>query len=332
MVPAIQKIQLETRDVLRKFTSTDERVALLDYPNHFNAGDTLIYRGELIYLNELSGGVGYVCATHTYDSRVLAEQVPTGPIFLQGGGNFGDRYYKFQQFRERVITEHGDRTIVQLPQTMEFADGDRLKHTQRIYSEHPDLHLLIRDRAGYERATELFPANDVLYCPDLAFGAGSLDASGAPDRDVVLLKRRDRESVHGPETLPAQLLSQSYRTDWHASVVDNFKWWPVTLAGMGAHKMGALRRPAYPYMRRAFDWQADIIIDNAIDILSRGRIVVTDRLHATVFAALMGKPVVMVDNANKKVSAAYHEYIGAVPDVYLADDFGHAAKIVESLL
>jgi pyruvyl transferase EpsO len=61
-------------------------------------------------------------------------------------------------------------------------------------------------------------------------------------------------------------------------------------------------------------------------------VVVTDRLHAAVFSVLLGKPVVMVDNANKKLSAIYRDYLGSTPGTYLADDFDDAAQTVESLL
>lgn len=45
-----------------------------------------------------------------------------------------------------------------------------------------------------------------------------------------------------------------------------------------------------------------------------------------------GQPVVMVDNANKKLSAIYRDYLGSTPGTHLASDFDEAARIVKSLL
>jgi pyruvyl transferase EpsO len=327
---AVDKIRRETSDILRAEIRGD-RVAVLDYPNHFNSGDLLIYRGQLQYLERLGIEAAYVCATHTYDPAALARYLPAGPLLLQGGGNFGDRYDRFQLFRERVIAENPDRTIIQMPQTIDFLDKAALARAQAVYSRHRDLTLMIRDKAGCELTRSLFPDNRVVYCPDLAFGADQLPATKAPTRDIVMLKRRDQESVHNKDDA-GRAFPGVPRTEWHASVADNFKWWPMSLANSALHKVPGVRVRAYPYARWAFDRQCDLIIRNAVDILSEGRVVVTDRLHAAVFSVLLGKPVVMVDNANKKLSAIYRDYLGSTPGTYLADDFDDAAQTVESLL
>lgn len=47
-----QDREQETADILRAEIPGD-RVAVLDYPDHFNSGDLLIYRGQLAYLDRL---------------------------------------------------------------------------------------------------------------------------------------------------------------------------------------------------------------------------------------------------------------------------------------
>ena len=330
MTTAVDQIEQETADILRAEIPGD-RVAVLDYPNHFNSGDLLIYRGQLAYLDRLGIDPAYVCATHTYDRAALSRRLPTGPLLLQGGGNFGDRYDRFQLFRERVIEENPDRKIIQMPQTIDFLDKSALERAQAVYSRHPDLTLMIRDRAGCETTRELFPDNRVVYCPDLGFGAGPLPPVSEPIRDVVMLKRRDQESMHEKDDV-GRAFPGVPRTEWHASVADNFKWWPVSLVNSAIHKVPRVRVRAYPYARWAFDYQCDLIIRNAVDILSEGKVVVTDRLHAAVFSVLLDKPVVMVDNANKKISAIYRDYLGSAPGTHLARDFDEAARIVTTLL
>ncbi|MCQ4120218.1 polysaccharide pyruvyl transferase family protein [Rhodococcus tibetensis] len=322
----LDDLQQATIDALAPSVQHGQSVALLDYPAHFNAGDLLIYQGTLSYLARLGASVDYVCALHTYDKEVLSACVPDGPLLLNGGGNFGDRWFAYQRFRERVIAEHPERKIVQLPQTIEFRDDAALARAQRIYSQHPDLTLLMRDRDGYELARELFPENTVVYCADAALGVGRIVPTADPTHDFVLLKRRDAESVQSPKNLPASLAS-AYQTDWHVSAADNAQWWPVTLGLLLLNKMPGVRSRVYPLTRRAFDWQADMVVNNAVEILSQGRLVVTDRLHAGFFAVLMGKPVVLVDNANKKVSKIYDDYLSDFPNTYLAEDFDHAAEL-----
>lgn len=331
MQSTVEAIQRESVEALRDVLPVGEDVALLDHPSHFNAGDLLIYQGELRYLERLGMRTPYVCTTFSYDSAVLAKRLPKGALLLHGGGNFGDRYPKYQHLRERAIIDHPDRKIIQLPQTIEFRDGEALERTQRIYSAHPDLTLMIRDNAGLEQARDLFPENKVVACPDMAFGVGELRPVSAADNEIVLLKRRDQESLHSDNSLP-DVLRRAYRADWHISSADNAKWWPVTILNQLVHHVPSVRNAVYPLARKAFDWQADIIVKNAIRIMSRGEVVVTDRLHAAVYAILMGKNVVMVDNANKKISNIYRDYLAGSPMTRLASDFDEAGAVAQTLL
>lgn len=157
MEPTIESIQRESIEALKAVLPIGEDVALLDHPNHFNAGDLLIYQ-------------------------------------------------------ERAILDHRDRKIVQLPQTIEI----------------PDLTLMIRDKIGLEQARDQFPGNNVVYCPDRAFGAG------------------ERQ----------------------------------------------------PVSRADFDWQGEIV----------------------------------VDNANKKISNIYRDYLGRSPMTHLAHDFDEAGEVARALL
>jgi exopolysaccharide biosynthesis predicted pyruvyltransferase EpsI len=328
----ITAIREDTLAALRGVLPADvDTVGLLDHPNHFNAGDLLIYQGELAYLERLGIAAAYVCTTFSYDRSVLAQRMGVGPLLLHGGGNFGDRYPKYQRLRERAIEQHSHRKIVQLPQTIEFKEGAALDRAQRIYSQHPDLTLMMRDKSGFAHARELFPQNNVVYCPDMAFGAGSLRATAAPKDDIVLLKRKDGESIYSDNELP-DILRAAYRTDWHVSTSGNLKWWPVTVVNQLVHHAPSVRNLVYPMARWAFDWQGAIIVDNAVRILSRGKVVVTDRLHAAIYSMLMGKNVVMVDNANRKISNIYRDYLGGSPLTHLAGDFNEAGEVAKSLL
>lgn len=332
MNTTVANIRSQSCDVLNKIFSPDEPVALLDHPSYFNAGDNLIYQGELSYLQAMEVDVSYVCSAHTYDREVLNREVPEGTLLLQGGGNFGDRYHLHQQFREKLIPQHHNRRIIQMPQSIEFRDEAALRRAQGVYGRHPDLTLLMRDRDSLEKATASFPDNRVIFCPDAAFGAAGLLASADPTHPVILLKRNDTESNYDPGSLPTSLRSEAYQTDWHVSALDNFKWWPAFYAGLLGHKIRPIRSSMYPALRRMLDWQASLVVRNAVQIVSRGQVVVTDRLHAAIYAMLMGKPVVLVDNANRKISAAYRDYLGDSPDVHLANDFDRAGEIVQTIV
>ncbi len=315
---ALHELRDATRGTLAEVIGRTP-VALLDHPHYFNAGDHLIYSGTLAYLGALGCSVDYVCAPHTYDAELLERRVPTGPILLQGGGNFGDRWPMHQRFRERVVADFPHRRIVQLPQSFDFTDKEALRATRAVYEKHPDLTILIRDRRGTERAADAFPTADVRFCPDLAFGA-DVAPPADPVTDVVVLARRDAEAVDRPPTLrPSE-----EQVDWSLGLSANARWWSSAALEAAAWRVPGLRRPAYPLARAAMDLRTALNLDAACARLGRGRVVVTDRLHGGVLAALLGRPVFLVDNVNKKVSAIHRDYLGSLPDVTLATDFADA--------
>ncbi len=138
--------------------------------------------------------------------------------------------------------------------------------------------------------------------------------------DVVVLARRDAEAVDRPPTLqPGE-----EQVDWSLGLSANVRWWTSAALEAAAWRVPGLRRPAYPLARAAMDLRTSLNLDAACARLGRGRVVVTDRLHGGILAALLGRPVFLVDNVNKKVSAIHRDYLGARPDVTLASDFADA--------
>jgi exopolysaccharide biosynthesis predicted pyruvyltransferase EpsI len=47
---------------------------------------------------------------------------------------------------------------------------------------------------------------------------------------------------------------------------------------------------------------AESRLQGAIDVISLGKVVVTNRLHAAVMANLVGRPLVWIDTQHKKLS------------------------------
>lgn len=315
---ALEGLRDETRRILATILRPGDRVALIDFPNHRNHGDHLIYLGELTYLNDLGVEVAYVADPSRYSVEDLRSLVPKGPVLLHGGGSFGDRWKETQQFRERVIAELPDRQVIQLPQSIEFSEGPLLERAQAVYNNHPNLIHLIRDRRSERITRELFPENTVLYCPDMALGYRPT-VSGEQKVDVVHLKRRDSEAIPG-HGIDLGSKTSVIEEDWHFTQIDEIAWKAFHAPGALVRRVPALRERLYPLQRMMYDRMANLNVRSAESILCRGRVVLTDRLHATVLAALLGIPVVCMDNANGKIASIASDYLSTIPGVYFAQD------------
>ncbi|MEA9987212.1 polysaccharide pyruvyl transferase family protein [Subtercola sp. RTI3] len=305
-------------------------VALVDFPNHKNSGDHLIFLGTLAYLKRMGIRVEYIADATRYNKSDLDGRLSErGPILLQGGGNFGDRWPETQKFRERVIAENHDRRVIQLPQGIEFITEQALSEAQSVYSAHPNLTILIRDHVGVRETTESFASTEVLFCPDLALGVGRL-AGGVSDVDVVELMRRDSESVRAYAKMSGYITRRG--ADWGLNARDELAWKVLHLPGALVRRVGFLRRPLYPLQRRTYLAIANLNVRSAQRILSHGEIVITDRLHGAVLAALMGKPVVAMNNANGKVAAIFKDYLGTLPNVWFETGHSEAGACAEKLI
>jgi exopolysaccharide biosynthesis predicted pyruvyltransferase EpsI len=327
----LAQLESQSVEVLSRHLRGSTEVALLDFPGHQNSGDSMIFFGQKAYLSRLGVRLAYICDAARYDPSVLRRRCPNGPILLQGGGNFGDRWVEIQEFRERVIADFPDRPIIQLPQSIDFQSDERLALAKERMGSHPELTLLIRDHAGAERTRLLFPSSNVEFCPDSAFGMGLLSRRREPVVDVIEIRRRDSEGVgHAELTMPSGVTVE--RHDWGLLGARAVAWRVVRAPGSAVRRFPAASRALYPLLPHMYEMQARLNVGNAVRLLSRGRVVVTDRLHATVLAALLGIPVVATDNAYGKVSALVRDYLGQFPEVHFVEDPSTAGRFVNDIL
>ena len=89
-----------------------------DYPYHMNVGDNMIWLGEIFLLELLNIKIRCIASVDTFSECAVEKYCNKIPIFLHGGGNFGDLWKKYQDFREGIIKRYKNRPIVIFPQTI----------------------------------------------------------------------------------------------------------------------------------------------------------------------------------------------------------------------
>jgi pyruvyl transferase EpsO len=251
--------------------------------------------------------VVYVCDTTTYSPDQLAARLRDGVILLHGGGNLGDLWPDHQRLREAVIYAFPDKRIIQLPQSIHFREKDNLQRAKSVFNGHPDLTIFVRDTKSLALARNEFRARSVL-CPDMAFALGPLRRPEPPDEGVVCLLRADTESLgHAAASAASGVELVDWLTDRNSFRLrlDRFlaglrsphprvsKWtWPVMA----------------PVYRELWEGLAQERLGRGCALLSRGRVVVTDRLHGHILSLLLGIPHVLLDNNYGKVSGFFEAW------------------------
>lgn len=301
---AIERQRALYRTAVTEHVATGEPYALAGFPDHSNSGDAAIYLGELALFAELGCSIRYVCTMHN-DTQDLADHHPEGPIFLHGGGNFGDLYHE-NDLRLRIFERYRGRKIVQLPQSIHFGRPENIDKMARAIAKHGNVHLMVRDVESFGLATARFDCA-VRLVPDAAYALGRLTSSRRARHPFLSVQRADKERAS--EAASSYLSSLGPVRDWsgRTAPLSHFLW--------VAKKSFRERLTSHParvaadmtFRAAAYEQKARERLNVAVSILSSADAIVSDRLHAHIISSLLRKRHVSLDNSYGKIAA----YIGA---------------------
>jgi pyruvyl transferase EpsO len=299
----------------------EQRICLLDLPEFPNVGDQLITLGELAFLEKAFPKA----SLRFFDHHIYSEKCDPlieecSIILLHGGGNFGDIWPYQQMFRENILAKFSHKRIIQFPQSIRFSTQEQISRCSAVIAKAQDFHLMARDGISAAFAREHFDC-PVHLIPDMAFFLPPV-ARLPPTRDVVCLFRSDEEAVadHAAiEAVVAQSVASHAVVDWNSESPSLIK----TLDKLFAKFTRASPRLTWPIQRLMLSTRRRYALQRlkvGIALLSDGRVVVTDRLHAHILACLLGLPNFFFNSLDGKASALYRSWTHREP----------LAKLVES--
>jgi pyruvyl transferase EpsO len=293
-------------------TGGEAPFALVDFPDHANVGDSAIWVGTTAYFSaHRAREPRYVSSIDSFSEATLRASVPEGPIFVHGGGNFGDLWPRHQEFREHLLQRFPDREIIQLPQSIHFDDPARAEAAARAIARHGNFRLFVRDQPSYDFATARFDC-EIALCPDMAIFIGTLER-GAPDVDVFYLLRTDKERAVREDVGRASYTSRvgDWLVECRLSIETRRLLRLVRAMGSGQWDRLALRAASYEAAARAR-------VLRGCRLLSSGRVVITDRLHAHLLSLLLGIPHAVLDNSYGKLGRYLDAWTGGAAGVHRA--------------
>ena len=318
----IETLQSKASEVLDNLLPVKSSVALLDFPNNTNVGDSLIWLGEIAYLRSRGISLSYVCDVKNYNKNNLMKSLEAGQsnhpiILLNGGGNFGTLWPEVQTFRKRVLNDFAGIPIIQLPQSLHFDNDSELKDTADFIKAHGKFTLLTRDVSSFELARKHFECT-VHMCPDMAFFIGSLKSNTPSSHDRLILSRTDHEK----------------KTNWHHEVekysddltikIDD--WLDSSYVERCLHRVelhtGLIRQlfdKDNLTLLRLWNFLAEARKRRGVKKLQQGRAVITDRLHAHILSILLDKPHILIDNSYGKVGNFYRAWTYEYSNATLVD-------------
>ncbi len=314
--PSLQKQLWEALSKIEKF----EQCAFLDYPDHLNSGDHLIWLGSCFYLIETrKARVTYTSSLVDFNQKELKEKNGNAPIFLQGGGNLGDIWPDSQKFREKVIQNNHDCPIYIMPQSILFKGEAALKTARETFNAHPNLTIFTRDRRSYELSLDYFPKARSILAPDMVFMLAPILQTffkKSNDGKLKFLVRADKESS-GFSIPEGQSFLGFAKEDWESykwlyngrgklkELPDFYKKLPGSVFAVREFWQRGFAKPQrlparlrWRYLKRfsrileampnrsqmLFSW---MIAFDAARQIAECRLLVTDRLHAHMTACIL---------------------------------------------
>jgi exopolysaccharide biosynthesis predicted pyruvyltransferase EpsI len=309
----------------------DANAALLHFPYDSNVGNHMLWVAATDYLADRRIRVRYVAHTNNFHLRELGGAIGNGTILLLGGVS---RLWPQEAALKREVARAFPRNaLIVLPTTVLFLDDDDRREASTIFGDHRRVTLLTRDARSEAEARRAFPKNvRIVTVPDLALRLSPQPSRGTPAHKILWVARNDHEaagiapppSVHVVDWPPQVRgeMTKAYCLLRASGALSH-----VRSSVAGAFAATACNAAIHRLYRRA----AAEVLRRGNTILDTGQIVVTDRMHAHLLAALRGQPVVLLPDKLGKNRAVYENFSHRLDGVQWADTGEQGLDMAEHL-
>ena len=277
------------------------KIYIIGTPDHDNLGDHTIALATEQYLGDYLTGYEIIDITEQEywkyrDSLIKRVDAEKDIIILQGGGNLGNQYMYIEKIRRDVI-KHVKAEQYLFPQTMFFTDtpvgNKELRKTKMIYGTHKNLTLFAREKKSFDMMKEAFPSNSVYLVPDIVLRY-RVPKMFVDRKGILLCLRNDKEgalSFSNREMIKKECLAQCS----DVRCTDTC----IKLYISKAERKDAVYRK--------------------LNQIASAKVVITDRLHGMIFAALTQTPCIVLSNYNHKIKGVY-EWISRLDYIRYLDN------------
>lgn len=293
------------------------KVLIPGTPEHQNLGDSAIVIAQKKFLEKCGISADRIkeltFSEYKHNSKFLQKLINTNIVIMQlGGGNMGDQWIEEEKLHRELLINFPENTEIVFPQTVfytatDFGEEEKRKSV-KYYNGRKKFILFAREKKSYELMKSIYPDTSVLLVPDIVLSA-SRDTFGVQTQkreDILLCLRND---VEKSMTSEEQIYIGSYlkRHEYLFKVTDMYSGCTVTKE----NRNDCVRRK--------------------MEEFASARLVITDRLHGMVFAAITGTPCIVFENYNYKVEGTY-EWIKYLPYIRFVRSTAEMEKVFPELL
>ena len=290
------------------FKVRNVQVVLLNTPLHGNIGDHAIAVAE----KEMLSSIGISVLDYPWEKRyfnALAELTPKDKVILiHGGGYIGDLWINEEEKLERILQAFKHHRIIIMPQTVYFdletaEVREFFERAKQIFSAHPSLTVFLREKISYELMRKNMPEVHVELVPDIVM---MLQPDVKISRSGILVcLRNDKEKTMTEENRGRllALLNKHYDRITYSDMIENRNIGPEE-----SHRM---------VWRKLREFAAS-------------ELVITDRLHGMIFAAVTETPCIVLNSRSHKIIGCY-EWLKKLGYIRFVNDINNVPDVIEAL-
>ena len=293
MIPLELLFSMKYRSKLRQkkelnIPTENYRIFLLDSPHYGNIGDQAIAYAIQKFAHTYFTDYSFVDIQQEELAHYLDELkkhiTPDDVIFLVGGGNMGNIYKIYEATRRIVLREFPNNKIVIFPQTVEYTKDifGKLseRRARRVYNKHNSIILMAREETSYQKMQSMYPHCKVVLCPDIALLL-DVDLDSGNRNGIGVCLRDDRER---------RLTSDDRKEIFESLSSTKKEIREITTSIDISYITSAMREE---------------IVLSKIKEIAGCELLITDRLHAMIFAAVSKTPCIAFNNTNKKIEGVF---------------------------
>lgn len=305
------KARLHQKDPTIDVKTSNHRIWYLDAPEYGNLGDQAIAYSMRVFCQEnmpewelLEFQEDTVLQYFNWIKKTIQTD---DVIIMQGGGNLGDIYPRYEYIRRAVIRNFPNNKIVIFPQSISFSNNGKENREKKIFSEvygnHKKLTVFARDSHSYKVIQKIIPDSDVRLCPDIVFYlTGSIDCSNKKGLGICL--RQDSEKNVSAEEITSLTMQLRKKYGSPNQI--------TTLCDINQQIIGALREQ---------------LVKEKLKEFASYEMIVTDRLHGMIFSYVTSTPCIALNNATGKSLYAYRDWLKDRRNVAFVKDAGQLGNV-----
>ena len=298
---------------IKEFIRNPGRIYYLGTEEFGNVGDHLINVAVTEFLQKNFPGYSLLEITAPayglYRPFLLKYITEKDIIVTPGGGNWGDEYPVAENTRMDILSNWKNVPIIMFPQTIHYSDSEKgqkaLAKAKAIIAEAKKLFICAREKVSFDFAQQHFSARSFLI-PDIVFSKELNKMAERAKNRILWCMRDDLEKVLSGED--HEKLYAACR-----NLTDDIQKLDMQL----------------PY--DVFKEDRQLEIDAKLRQYFSGNLVITDRLHGMVCAAITGTPCVAFSNYNHKIRSTY-EWIRHLPHIRFVNNVDEAISVIPELL